>query len=286
MVTRAHNARRYLPSFLRHYRTLGADRFVVIDDRSSDGSRELLTDQPDVLLLPAVTSYREARRGRDWFNAVLMELEWGQRVVPVDIDEYLVFSDGTAKLRGLFDAMRQQGLDRISATMVDFYPPKPVSEAIFDGSDETMPWEVAPLFDASGYSVNKYWHGPVVQGGPRRRLFDENVFLTKFPVMFNERKAIFDHTIHAPQPMTKNWAPVGAALLHFKYFSDFVDEHERIVERGSHAGGGKSYQAVLDRLDTLDNADRFDFAGAPTRRYEGPKQLCELGLIEDIVATA
>src|SRR5690606_14778872 len=42
-----------LPDFLRHYRDLGVSRFILIDNHSRDGSRELALAAPDVELLLA-----------------------------------------------------------------------------------------------------------------------------------------------------------------------------------------------------------------------------------------
>ena len=42
------NERLRLPAFLNHYRSLGVDEFLVIDNDSSDGSTEYLAAQADV----------------------------------------------------------------------------------------------------------------------------------------------------------------------------------------------------------------------------------------------
>ena len=40
-----HNGRRFLPSFLKHYRSLGVTRFLCVDDASTDGTKEYLLDE-------------------------------------------------------------------------------------------------------------------------------------------------------------------------------------------------------------------------------------------------
>ena len=49
----------YLPSFLDHHRRLGVDQFVILDDQSSDGTRELLAAQPDCLVLESPFRFGE-----------------------------------------------------------------------------------------------------------------------------------------------------------------------------------------------------------------------------------
>ena len=106
--------------------------------------------------------------------------------------------------------------------------------------------------------------------------------MTKFPVIFNPGRAIFPSSIHFPQPLTQNTLPVGAVLLHFKYFSDFIEEHARVIQRGAHYDNSRSYRKTLERVDGINVAEEFDFSGPCTTRYTGPAQLCELVLMTDI----
>lgn len=47
----------FLPAFLSHYRRLGVQRFVFLNDGSDDGSVEYLLDQPDTILVESDHSY-------------------------------------------------------------------------------------------------------------------------------------------------------------------------------------------------------------------------------------
>src|SRR5436305_14307053 len=85
------NEIRILPFFLRHYRPF-VDRFFVLDDGSTDGSRELLAQQSDVTLIDrsfretdsfvsdACTFYNEA------WKASRGSADW---VVVCNVDEHL-----------------------------------------------------------------------------------------------------------------------------------------------------------------------------------------------------
>ena len=60
------NSLRFVPSFLEHYRRMGVTRFLCVDDRSTDGTRERLLSEHDVenlLIGPKVS------RGQ-WGNAM------------------------------------------------------------------------------------------------------------------------------------------------------------------------------------------------------------------------
>jgi len=85
------NERLCLPAFLNHYRSLGVEEFLVIDNDSSDGSPEYLATQPDVRVFRTSDRFGEATQGTDWLNALLAEFGVGFWCVTVDIDELLVY---------------------------------------------------------------------------------------------------------------------------------------------------------------------------------------------------
>jgi hypothetical protein len=53
-----------LPYFLDYYRKLGVTRFLLVDNDSTDGTREYLQLQPDVEYFHTTTSYRGSAAGR------------------------------------------------------------------------------------------------------------------------------------------------------------------------------------------------------------------------------
>lgn len=62
------NERVRLPYFLKYYRDMGVNHFVMVDNASTDGSAEFLAQQPDVSLFHSDRSYKRARFGVDWLN--------------------------------------------------------------------------------------------------------------------------------------------------------------------------------------------------------------------------
>ena len=77
-----------LPFFLQYYRNLGVSHFLIVDNGSDDGSREYLTDQPDVSLWTTTASYKASRFGMDWINALLRRHGDGHWCLTVDPDEF------------------------------------------------------------------------------------------------------------------------------------------------------------------------------------------------------
>ena len=79
----------FLPRFLEHYRRLGVARFVIVDNNSADGSRELLFRQPDVDLYHTAKSYAAANGGTLWVDGLIYAQASGKWVLHVDADELL-----------------------------------------------------------------------------------------------------------------------------------------------------------------------------------------------------
>jgi len=71
-------------------------------------------------------------------------------------------------------------------------------------------------------------------------------------------------------------ADVTGALLHFKYLPDFAGQVRAEVARGQHYLGAKEYRAYQRRLD---QGEALTLIGPPSRRYQGSRQLLQLGLI-------
>ena len=57
-----------LPYFLKYYRDMGVNHFLIVDNDSTDGSVDYLADQKDVSLWTTPRSYKRSRFGVDWLN--------------------------------------------------------------------------------------------------------------------------------------------------------------------------------------------------------------------------
>jgi len=91
--TTLRNERVRLSYFLRYYRDLGVDHFLMIDNASDDGSREFLAEQPDVSLWTTPHSYKRSNFGTDWINGLLRRHAHGHWALVVDVDEFLVYPE-------------------------------------------------------------------------------------------------------------------------------------------------------------------------------------------------
>lgn len=168
-----------LPFLLSYYRDLGVDRFFVIDDHSTDGTRAYLSTQPDIHIFTASNTFKASKSGIDWSNLLLDTYGTGHWTLTIDADELLVYPHcETVKLAELCNHLDRQGHTALSVFLLDMYPGGDLSRAIYL-PDQPFP-DICPFFD-SHYAFRrrrqtlpdgvKSLPAEHVVGGPRMRKF-------------------------------------------------------------------------------------------------------------------
>jgi glycosyltransferase involved in cell wall biosynthesis len=278
VVVPVKDERKYLSAFLRHYRALGASRFAIVDDGSTDGTVEYLRDQPDVDLWTSSVRYAQARRSVLWREWLFAHYGLDRWYLNVDIDEFLVYDRcGEKPVTELAAHLASRGLFRLPSPMLDLYPAQP-SAAVFDG--DGMPWEVADRFDGRGYEIERASFGISIKGGARRRRFGLSNQLIKYPLIFWDADCSLSAGIHKPRPFNRNFGPVAGVLLHFKFFSDTEAKAQAAMSDGQYYSGAAEYRVVAEAFAGEPDLRLQD--DAVSVRYEGPGQLAELGFMARI----
>ena len=265
LIVLTRNDMRLIEAFLAHYRGLGVTRFIIVDDGSSDGTRELLAAQPDVDLHISNKRYGEAYRGRLWRQVLVRRYGLGRWYLNVDSDEFLVFS-AAEDLRSLTSLLDRRRIRHLAAPMLDMYPAGRVQAAHYVYARDGMPWNVAGLFDQAGYRLAADVRSWGLKGGVRQRVFGSNAQLMKYPLMHWGQLTGMDKSVHFPNPYWNNFSPPMGALLHFKFFADFSTDFAEVVRNGQHFGGAQVYRKILDEIaDTehlmLQNSCSIAFQG-------------------------
>jgi glycosyltransferase involved in cell wall biosynthesis len=168
------NERLRIAAWLDHYRTIGIERFVVVDNGSTDGTFELLEEQADVAALRAEDSFAESNCGIDWLMALHRAAAPGTWILFADADEHLVYRGWPERpLSGLLAEAEADGADAVLAFMLDMYPDGPIEDAAEAPDLAAM----APCFDGDYIfrrPPTRPWQPPApgieVLGGPRLRL--------------------------------------------------------------------------------------------------------------------
>jgi len=268
--------------FLRHHRRLGVDRFLVVDNDSTDGSAELLADCDDVVLWRTAGSYRAANCGAVWWDLMARRYLTDQWSLILDADELFVFPGSEHRpLRDLTAALDRAGVTAYRAIMVDLYGRGPQSQHVCAPGQD--PLEVFPWFDGDWYRTRVPFAGPRHNttnywGGVRSRIFGGGLgghILDKVPLKRarpGERVWSGNHWCDRPT------AEIGGrgGLLHVKYGHAFAAAMTTEAERGEHAGAARIHRHTADRLAEHPDPDFFD--PGHSVRYTGTEQLVRLGI--------
>ena len=273
--------------FMQYYRNLGVDHFIFVDNDSTDGSREFLSEQKDTSVWTTKNSYKRSKFGTDWLNGLKAKYADGHWVLVVDVDEILVypFCD-TRNLRALTDWLDASSIKSFGTMLLDMYPKGKIQHArIREGRD---PVKTAPYFDASNYFVerNKKYGNLWIQGGPRMRSFfrDRPQFspaLNKTPLVKWSRGYVFVSSTHTLLPRGLNlvydeWGgqkPCGA-LLHTKFMNTFSEKAEEEMKRKQHYAASREYRTYLKQME-----GDLKLWNEQSDEYQGWQQLEDLGLM-------
>lgn len=250
-----------LPFFLRYYRNLGVNHFLIVDNDSTDGTREYLAAQPDVSVWTTRASYKKARFGMDWITGLQRRFCHGHWTLTVDVDEFLIYPFcETRPLKALTDWLDASAIRSFSAMLLDMYPKGPIDAQPYrEGQD---PFEIATYFDSGNYSVSRNWRfGNLwIQGGPRARLFFTNrpkdaPALNKVPLVKWQREYAYESSTHMLLPRGLNlvfdeWGGEKASgcLLHAKFLDTLSIKAEEEMARGEHYAGSREYAAYMEGL--------------------------------------
>lgn len=276
-----------LPYFLKYYRDLGVNHFLIVDNDSDDGSREYLAQQDDVSLWTSQHSYKRARFGVDWLNWLQMRHGHGHWTLVVDPDEFFVypFCD-TRPLRALTDWLDASSIKSFSAMLLDMYPKGPIGVQPYAAGQD--PFEIANWFDSGNYVIsrNKKFGNLWIQGGPRARMFFADVperapALNKVPLVKWDREYAYVSSTHMLLPRGLNlvydeWGGEKASgcLLHAKFLDTFSAKATEEMQRKQHYANSHEYRAYKAALN-----DQPDLWCKWSEKYINWRQLEILGLM-------
>lgn len=307
----------FLPAFLEHYRRLGIEQFVIVDDASDDGTGDYLAAQPDccsgsthirfgqhVAITDASHGGLSGRAGPILKRVVPDYYLHGQHVVIADADEFLILPDALPHLTDVVHLMTARGWTSVAASLIDFYP-----ATLAELEDPAPPADAGELFSRFG-------------------LFDAVPFMTltagrqpqKTGQTASERLFRLCGIRSIPSALDRlpNWltgllpfGPPGAAwfktpiikydgstfmvashaasvppppeimlaMAHFKFNGDTYRKIQSAIRLKSHARKGLKYAHYEEMLSRMQER-KLGFRGKETARYVSSEQLVAVGLMK------
>ena len=280
VVSCVRNEHLRLPNFLQHYRALGADRFFIVDNGSSDGTTDYLLGQNDVHVFYTGESYAQSFCGVHWLNTLLTAFAEDHWVLTVDADELFVYPHyEVTNLHMLARYLDSVGAQGVLTMLLDMYSDMPISATNYQPGDAML--NACPFFDGDSYREFCEEYGDIpVRGGPRVRLFqyrqtERSPFLGKRPFVKWRRGLAYIASTHLIDGVVA--ADVTGLLLHFKFLSDFFERVHAEVRRKEHWDGAAQY---LGYQQALQKNPCLNLYYPGSIRFEGSRQLVELGLMK------
>ena len=276
-----------LPMFLEHYRNLGVGHFLIVDNASTDGTTQYLSDQPDVSLWQSEHSYKLSRFGMDWLGWLQWQYGHAHWCLTVDADELLVYPHhDTQDLHSLTDWLDRQNQPMMGALMLDLYPKGVPEQQAFEAGDD--PLSVLHWFDGTGYrhKTHQVFGNQWIQGGARDRMFfaDEPLrapTLNKTPLVKWHWRYVYITSTHHMLPKRLNGAfdwpqrqRLTGALLHTKFLPDSAARSAEEKERKQHLENSALYKEYYEQL--IAGVDMWTDTSVD---YKDWRQLVDLSLI-------
>ncbi len=276
-----------LPYFIEHYRKLGVDHFLFVDNGSTDGTVEYLAEQSDVSIWQTDHSYRLARFGMDWLGWLQMQYGHRRWCLTVDADELLIYPDWQARdLRMLTRFLDTQGVPSFGAMMLDLYPKGPLDQVSYQPGQD--PTDVLGWYDADNYTQkwHAYYGNLWIQGGPRARVFfagepERAPTLNKTPLVKWDRRFAYVSATHQilPRRLHDVFDPdahskVSGILLHTKFLPNIVEKSAEELQRKQHFENTALYTKYYEAL-----CEAPDLWHAGASQYAGADRIVEQGLM-------
>jgi Glycosyl transferase family 2/Methyltransferase domain len=244
-----------LPFFLQYHEGLGIDRFLVVDNLSQDGTRQLLLKHPKVHLWQTGMRYWPANAGTAWIEVLFRAFAREHWCLVVDPDELFYYPDvETRSLRQLCDELDHAGKVAMSAVLLDMYADRPIREAVYRSGQD--PTDVTPFFDREFF----HWRGTAgpwknfegFAGGVRRRAFGEDSlpFLSKIPLFRYTADRVIAGGVHSTNAPSEEIASERGAVLHFKFMARFIERledelNDRRFDAGDSSESYSTYEQAL-----------------------------------------
>lgn len=236
--------------FFQHYRMLGVRQFVIIDNGSTDGTLEWVSQQQDTRCYRVSTKFQtESKVG--WIEKVLSLTGYNRWYVVVDSDELLDYVGSERNnLMSLLLIAQNNGYKHLNGYLLDMYSDKPLFTEDCKYSDIVSRFR---YFDVSSYFLRDI-HSPIIdteinsqRGGPRARLFkNKDISLNKQSVFYFDTDTLYcnPHYLWPYQGCKEN--PQCFVLRHYKFLKRDLCEFERRVEAKCFWNGSIEYRGYID----------------------------------------
>lgn len=236
---------------LSYYRRLGIERFVVLDDKSVDGTLEYLLSQDDVDVYNSDVNYTTLGR-QAWISRLVDLYGFNRWYLIVDSDELIAYSGMEEKsIPELTCYLDSVGRNVLRMMLLEMYPRNDILKMPSLTAEQITSTYI--YFDCDGYRIQYTDLLTCVVGGARCREFyngnyKEAPYLTKYPLIKICSGMIPCHS-HMNFPFCYNRnTPLSGCMLHYKFLPQDIEKYRQRVREGNFQSSSKEYKKYLDLI--------------------------------------
>lgn len=246
VVSLMRDAEVYIEAFIHHYRRLGCEHIVLLDNGSTDRTVDRACADRAVTVLRAALPFADYKRPmRRYLSRRFSSDRW---CLCVDIDEFFDYpGSDTITIGEFLRYLERHDFTAVVAQMLDLFPARLTSGLDTSGKSfrrhdrfyDLSAVERRPYVVTDNQLPDPPPH--MYFGGIRKTLFGFAPWLTKHPLFFcDERIVPFAADSHCVQGARV--ADVTAVLYHYKFAGDFLARVARAVREGNYYRDSLEYR--------------------------------------------
>jgi len=282
----ARNESLRLPYFLDYYFGLGVDRVFLIDNNSTDDTRDIALKYNNTHVFRIDEGYKNHWYWMEYFLETYGKNRW---CIVVDVDELLFYPKGeVVKLKMLIDYFERHSFTALECVLLDIFSEKTIKDTLYTKGQD--PLAVCPYFDKNfsfqhkDFVDKKRWveyFREVYVGGARQRVFGVTnnrlwkFCLSKIPLLKYSDETYLAEGMHAINGA--RMADLQGVVFHTKFMYDFIHEAQEESERGEHFSNGVEYKFYNQHLNQSPDLVLKD---GESIKYENSAQLAGIGLMK------
>lgn len=234
-----------IQNYIYHHRKIGVDKFVILDNNSSDGTKEWLLEQDDVFLLNTEDEYTTCRR-EAWINRIIAFIGMNRWYLVLDSDELLVYNDyENQNIREVIGYFERNKIIRARALMVDMY----AKDDYYEGTNVNDYLNECIYFDADTYYDGNNDKFVKIYGGPRKRAFNIDTGLTKYPLFYFRNQDIHCRSLFL-YPYKDNFkSKCNLIIKHYKFLPNEMEKYKKIAKDENYYDGSIEYKQIVKKFD-------------------------------------
>lgn len=272
------NDLRRIRMLLDFYRSLGVGKMAILDNGSSDGTFEWLKEQPDVDLFRCREPYRTAVK-EGWINRLVSHYGFDRWYILTDSDELCAYIGmENHPLTDVISFANRNGIRRFKGLTIDMYPNGPLYEKTDDLRQDFRWMDYNTYYEreqrAGRTRYCAFW------GGPKYRLMNTTITLSKWPLVFWEKGTVSDSAHFQFPHDTLPASECGFGILHYK----FTDSDLAVYKARAQNGSGFSSNGLWYKhyVDFMKEASPAGFAFEDSVEFIGSESLRRISLISDL----